>query len=221
MPIKDLSKIHFCELCKKKFHPFKGRPGLFCSGICQKKGHKRRVLKTITFNCQCCNKETIQPIHWKSPHKFCSIQCMANIRGQNMSGKNHPRWNGGSNRTGSTTICNRIKKRIGKCKNCGCKDNLQIHHKIKVSERPDLAADENNIEILCVKCHAKEHPEYEGMLLRKKNRFSILCKWCEKEFFVIKSKIGQKYCGLQCSIKNAKQKYMEKYEEKRHEKRIT
>jgi len=216
MPARDLSKTHYCELCKKPFHPFKGRPGLFCSGICQKKGHKRRTLKTIEFDCQCCGKKTIHPIHWKSPHKFCSIQCMANIRGEKMAGENHPKWKGGSNRLGSGTICKRIKEKIKECQRCGSKDSLQTHHKIPVCERPDLAASPENIEIICVECHAKEHPKFAGMLLKKKTRFAKKCLGCEEEYLVTKAKFDkQKFCSIKCSVKNAKQVQMRKHEVKK------
>lgn len=212
MPAKDLSIVRFCKLCKKKFHPYKKRPGLFCSLPCQRKGRQMRPVIYREFKCLCCGIECKRPKHQtSSTFQFCSLQCMANIRGQNMSGNKHPRWKGGSNRTGSTTICKRIKESTTNCAKCGNKEYLQVHHKIPVSERPDLAANPQNIEIICVECHAKEHPKYEGMLLKKKRRFPVLCKGCRNEFFVIKSRMEQKFCGLQCSIKNAKENWMRKY----------
>jgi len=34
-----------------------------------------------------------------------------------------------------------------------------VHHKIPVKERPDLALELDNLESLCDRCHAEEHPE--------------------------------------------------------------
>ncbi|EOH96375.1 hypothetical protein I588_04768 [Enterococcus pallens ATCC BAA-351] len=41
-----------------------------------------------------------------------------------------------------------------------------VHHKIEVKHRPDLALDLNNTESVCIRCHNKEHDRYQG-----KNRF--------------------------------------------------
>lgn len=209
---KDFSKTNICKFCKKKFHPNIQGKGFFCSLECSRKGRAFKQTKTITFNCEWCGKEKTHPLYWKSPHKFCSIQCMANARGEKMRGENHPKWKGGSVRTECGPICRKIKKEIKECKRCGSREKLQIHHKIPVSERPDLAADETNIEIICVQCHAKEHPEYKGMLLKIKERFAGICTVCGNEYFDCKSKIEKRTCcSVKCSIKKAKEKFMSLY----------
>lgn len=212
MPVKDFSKTNICKYCKCKFHPRFQSKGLFCSLECSRKGRNFKKTKTITFNCEWCGKEKIHPLHWKSPNKYCSIQCMANARGEKMRGQNHPKWKGGSARQGSGTICKRIKQKIKQCQRCKSKKDLQVHHKIPVSERPDLAADPTNVEIICVECHAKEHPQYKGMLLKIKERFSGICSVCGIEYFDVKSRIEKRTCcSIKCSIKKAKLSYMRKY----------
>jgi 5-methylcytosine-specific restriction enzyme A len=37
-----------------------------------------------------------------------------------------------------------------------------VHHKIEVTERPDLALDLANLEALCLACHNKKHPQRGG-----------------------------------------------------------
>ena len=47
----------------------------------------------------------------------------------------------------------------GVCARCGASGvTLDAHHIIPKAERPDLAVDPANGEMLCVECHAKEHP---------------------------------------------------------------
>lgn len=45
------------------------------------------------------------------------------------------------------------------CWNCGSKENLQIHHIMPISERPDLARDITNLLMLCGKCHCQYHQD--------------------------------------------------------------
>jgi len=210
----DKSKIEkICELCKKKFFPWKRSEGKFCGAICQRVGRKIRPAKMVEFSCKCCGGKVIRPKYDTDINtKFCSIQCMANVRGEGMRREKHYRWKGGDHRTGSRPLCDRIKKSVGKCEKCDSTQNLQTHHKIKVIDRPDLVADPSNIEVICVECHAQEHPEFAGMLLKKKTRYEEKCKRCESTFLVQKYKIGKRrFCSLQCSIKNAKEVWMVKY----------
>ncbi len=200
-----MSILKNCEYCKKEFlaRNWKNRPGKFCSQECQRKGRDFKEIKTITFKCECCGKEKTHPMHWKSPNKFCSIQCMAKIRGVNMRGNLHPRWNGGSlTRTPEERkAVLKAKLEIGCCERCGSNKRLHGHHKIPVSERPELGADPKNIEIICAECHAKEHPEYSGMLLREKSGVFLKCHICEKEYYKSKSSAEKsKYCSQKCSL---------------------
>jgi 5-methylcytosine-specific restriction endonuclease McrA len=44
----------------------------------------------------------------------------------------------------------------GKCERCG-KGGREVHHRIRVYDDPSLALDPDNGELLCIKCHKKEH----------------------------------------------------------------
>jgi len=205
-----------CEYCQKEFmaRNWKNSPGKFCSPDCQRKGRNFKKTTYVYGKCKNCDKEFSQPKWWKGNVKFCSIQCMSKVRGKNMRGQNHPRWKGGSKRTGLPAICKQIKKEIRKCQKCSNERNLHVHHKIAVSERPDLAKDPANIEVLCAECHAKEHPEFKGMLLRKKSGIYKLCDVCEKEFYIPKyrEKLA-KYCSSICSLQKTSIKLYRKNKE--------
>ena len=66
-------------------------------------------------------------------------------------------------------------------------------------DKTPLACDPENIEILCVNCHAKEHPEFKGMLLKKRFGEFIKCEICEKLFYIKKTKVeGRRFCNIDC-----------------------
>jgi len=48
-----------------------------------------------------------------------------------------------------------IKKRRGKCAECGNNKDLTIHHKIPLCNGGDESTE--NLEVLCKKCHNKKH----------------------------------------------------------------
>jgi 5-methylcytosine-specific restriction endonuclease McrA len=44
------------------------------------------------------------------------------------------------------------------CEKCGYRGkHITVHHIEHQADRPDLAADENNFQLLCPECHIKEH----------------------------------------------------------------
>ena len=55
--------------------------------------------------------------------------------------------------------------RFGICEECNKRRNLEKHHKIPTSVRPDLMYDPENIELVCNECHHKIH----GVNLIKEN----------------------------------------------------
>ena len=71
------------------------------------------------------------------------------------------------------TWSEKIKKRAGylceECRKYGRRDKNGLpvaakiaHHKKTLEEYPELAYDLSNGEALCLKCHAKRHPEKGG-----------------------------------------------------------
>lgn len=52
------------------------------------------------------------------------------------------------------------KRQKGRCYDCGAsmrEDDLEIHHVVPVSERPDLVAKCSNLRLLCHECHLRLH----------------------------------------------------------------
>jgi hypothetical protein len=85
------------------------------------------------------------------------------------AGELHFNWQGGkkSHRTGTVnSFTSRQVKPGSVCADCGSTDRLQAHHIQRVVDRPDLATDETNIQILCAPCHAIRHPESAALILR-------------------------------------------------------
>lgn len=111
--------------------------------------------------------------YWKN-HPDKAVERGAKIRGEL-----HYRWNGGSTRLNSSVRCmveNRkwmdaVKKRDGKCAECGSTKKLEAHHvrdlavllrEHGVKNRADARAcaalwDLNNGKTYCEKCHYKIH----------------------------------------------------------------
>ncbi len=53
---------------------------------------------------------------------------------------------------------NQLLKKCGyRCSICGCKDNLQIHHKIYIKGKMAWEYKDKYLEVLCNKCHEKKH----------------------------------------------------------------
>ncbi len=56
----------------------------------------------------------------------------------------------------------RWRKNGGCCEECGKKmamHQLEMHHVIPVSERPDLITRKSNLKMLCHECHMKKHQD--------------------------------------------------------------
>jgi hypothetical protein len=191
-----------CEYCQKEFlaRNWKNSPGKFCSQECQRKGRHRET-KMVHAKCKTCGSEFSQPKWWKSLAKYCSIKCMSKLRGENMRAEKHFRWKGGKGRPGKEKrAIKQAKLFSGKCENCGSVENLHGHHKIKYSERPDLCDLIENIQVLCCRCHALEHPEMNFIVRPIVLKGVYLnCVVCKKEFYVSQyKKETSKYCSNLC-----------------------
>lgn len=168
---RRISRI--CQVCNKTFETYKawlrnGRAGKFCSRKCKDIGCAKKP-KIIYFNnCLECKNEFSYRKGRGGTYQFCSVPCMAKYRGRLMSGPNHPFWKGGmAKRTWSSrnAIKNRINE-VGYCENCGTTEKLQGHHINSFSEYPEERANENNIKVLCLECHSKEHPKMKDFIIR-------------------------------------------------------
>jgi HNH endonuclease len=159
-----------CPACNKEFAIFKAhyRGGTnACSRKCSNQIKPRKPKTLLDCTCKECNKQFQIRKGSGGTGEYCSIQCMAKARGRKMSGKNHPLWNGGTSKRSHSSrkaIYQMIKER-GKCEECGSQNKLQGHHIKSHSSHLPGRADPNNIQVLCVFCHAKKHPNLSKFIL--------------------------------------------------------
>lgn len=119
-------------------------------------------------------------------HKQTAIEKM---RAKARRGSASNLWRGGTNRSERLKIadwCSSyrsefLRRAHYKCARCDSSKALQLHHKQRVVDRPDLAYDKMNIEVLCKCCHAREHGlsgEYKAW--REKARGNVLTvRWAK------------------------------------------
>lgn len=157
-----VSKV--CLKCSVGFKARKDRPGLYCSRSCAGKD-KNQISHKLNKLCEVCNKEFIVKRYRKDSALYCSNECR---RKRMPKAAEHPMWKGGisERKYSSRKVIRNLKKCIAECQKCGSTNRLQGHHIIKHSENKDLANDQNNILILCISCHANEHPEIKNFILK-------------------------------------------------------
>lgn len=80
-----------CQICNIEFECWSGREAKFCSRICQTKGRVKKQKKYNHFLCKECGKECKRRQGAGGTNEFCSIKCMAKMRGRKMARQNHPK----------------------------------------------------------------------------------------------------------------------------------
>jgi 5-methylcytosine-specific restriction endonuclease McrA len=164
-----------CAVCGRIFSYRKGSRGTheYCSNPCRWKGDGKK-------------REGIKRLNWK------------------LRKDGHPNWKGGiSDRPHEVReAVIRAKAAVGKCLRCGSVEHLQGHHKVAYSEHPELGKVEENIEVLCSVCHAKEHPEFAGMIQIPRVRSGLVhtCALCGKSYYRPLHIVKTRFCSRSCSI---------------------
>lgn len=75
------------------------------------------------------------------------------------------------------------------CQSCFRKGIIKlantVHHIESYKERPDLALDTDNLEVICDPCHNKEHPEkgYGKKKIEKKVKIKVVSSNANDEVF--------------------------------------
>lgn len=153
-----------CKECKIFFVGRRDRPSVFCSRNCADKG-RFHFNHLIEKKCLVCGNIYKIKKYRKLISFYCSIEC----RRQRMPAKErHPNWKGGISQRPfkARKVINDLLKEIKSCQECGRKNNLQGHHIFSYSKHPDLIDKKENIIILCIRCHAKKHPEFSNFILK-------------------------------------------------------
>lgn len=140
-----------------------------CSQNCARKIKPKRQQTITQHICARCGAPFTRRKGYSGPAKYCSKVCGRAGSGVTRSGAGHHGWKGGvSERSNACRLA--IKKRVeeaGACEACGTDKNLQGHHIKSHAEYPDLRSDPSNIRVLCVTCHAEEHPSLRFLVLAK------------------------------------------------------
>lgn len=142
---KNLRYEKVCVICNKKF--FASHNDTFlCSTDCKTKYNQNNK---INIFCDYCGKQYEQAkfnIYDGKAH-YCSTKCNQNAYASKHRfryGKTWYKW------------VKQIKERDNySCLACGCNDNLEVHHFIKLTNfnEPDDAHFDNNLGTFCHNCH--------------------------------------------------------------------
>lgn len=99
------------------------------------------------YECNVCLKR----FNAYAKRKYCSVKCSALER----TGENNCNWIGGAWLTVRKII---LVKQDYTCQVCGLRepDIMEVNHKLERSQYPELAQDENNLEVLCPNCHRRK-----------------------------------------------------------------
>lgn len=112
-----------------------------------------------------------------------SMETIEKMRRSAKRGPESNLWRGGVERNERLAIadwCNANRTEFLKaadytCARCGKSNQLEMHHKLTVAERADLARDMSNIEVLRSVCHDEQHRiAGHAMIWREKSRGSTL-----------------------------------------------
>jgi hypothetical protein len=154
-----------------------GKLQKYCSEECF---YKATAPKFITATCQSCGQEFTYRYHPRNhgkarageERKYCSKKCMGAAYAKIRKGAGNPVWAGGKSlaRRRAHKVILQAVRSIGKCEECGSTSQLQGHHVIPVCVNPDLVDDPRNIKVLCLDCHAKQHPDMHFFFAWNKTR---------------------------------------------------
>lgn len=177
-----------------------------CSRACKVKFKPTKPRQRGTLSCEKCGSHFEVKRHRTSgPRRahFCSDTCKNSAH----SAAGHSNWKGGiSPRSHSSRAMVRARvEEEGRCQKCGAPDHLHGHHIKHYATHPDLRDDPQNILVLCGPCHALEHPNFAGALVRPAVRSGsvIDCPECGVGFYVKPSHIPfRTYCSRRCAATN-------------------
>lgn len=159
-----------CPVCSKEF----SRPNAHlrgdtacCSQACSRTIKPKKPATIFNYTCQGCGSSFQQRKGYSGPADYCSRPCAR--KHTVPRGSAHHNWRGGvAERTHAAKRATRERlKEVSKCERCGSTGHLHGHHKLPYSTYPHLRADPKNIEILCIHCHAAEHPSCAALILSR------------------------------------------------------
>lgn len=168
-----MKTIIICQICNKKFKDYFAHKRKFCSRNCYYKFMETRKGKLhpkwkpkVKLNCRICGKIFEVNEARKNIAKICSRKCYAKWRSLNYKGLNHYNWKGGKIHSYTWArdwrlLRDKILQRDNyKCKKCGNKNQLEIHHIVPYEIIKNHS--EKNLITLCKSCHTKEERKWNS-----------------------------------------------------------
>lgn len=180
---KQTSAKVSCHWCGEAFEILPSRAQRdtekFCSSDCVNRwrksqtGKKSPAYKSVSVECEVCEKEFKRQPSNISDHNFCSHECYGEYRSEEYTGKNNPSWKPPgecvTRSYGPSWHKQRQKARArdgGECVICGADDLVDVHHIRPFREfgveNHEQANDLDNLVCLCRSHHSK----WEGVPLR-------------------------------------------------------
>jgi hypothetical protein len=148
--------VRSCEWCGGSFeaerrHVDAGN-ARFCSTACS---GERREAPRGAHRCEHCGASFERPARRGlfAANRFCSKTCHLEFLAHHVLEREPTRGRA------YRRLRDEVIRAEGACRRCGRRDNLVVHHVIRSRERPDLLEDRENLEVLCVACHARHHSE--------------------------------------------------------------
>jgi len=180
-----------CGYCGEELIRIKSRreecENQFCDNECYSnyisesgvyEGENNPVYNSVTLECEYCGTEFDVPQSIAdADRRFCDIDCKSSWISDELSGENHPLYEGYSEKTYGSNwrfIRDDVRERDDyRCQGCGKPESnmsreLDVHHimPLKRFDTPKEANQMNNLVALCPECHHK----YEGLHLRPDTR---------------------------------------------------
>jgi membrane protease subunit (stomatin/prohibitin family) len=204
----NLRTAKLCPTCGKSFQPTK-RNGIYCSKEC----FGKRAIPTSHINkvCKLCGREfKAAPSEIKRGGGiYCSKECY-NKRPHTRNARRYPDSQSlAQYREWRAAVLDRDRK----CVRCGETKNsyLCAHHIKDVTKYPELHFSVGNGVILCIDCHALEHPSFSKLIkgsLKARTPISSrirFCEHCGKAFLPSHKRI--RFCSKECAYLAQRKKF--------------
>lgn len=181
-----------------------------CSRACADKVKYRKPLVILTAECKHCCVVFTRTKQRAVDMEYCSMECFRAHRTlckeeaaaflnrkKRVPRPPDAKWRP----SGCNKIVTQLKRERGCCERCGSTRMLQGRHIKPYSLYPELAMEPTNIEILCDKCHAEEHPDMAHMIVYPAQRKGVFhnCVKCGSTYYVTLCKAGMsQFCSSIC-----------------------
>lgn len=165
-----------CEMCGVEFEVMPGRANRnnehYCSHECSGQMVGEMMKDRVEVECDSCGQTLSRQKHRVDLNElnFCDMDCRGDWQSREMSGTDHPQWEGGRINRGEgwREIREKVRERDGnECQKCGVTSDfrkLDVHHIVRVRDFEDPTEShtmENCVQV-CISCHSELESMDEG-----------------------------------------------------------